>query len=98
MSTQAKSFSSEACTEVVDTLTKSSKREMPFDIIETMKLEIPMCVMGSYDPLTHLTQKDISWLVRHELDLYEEGEDTDIKNPRQAQAARRFLERYPIPL
>ena len=53
---------------------------------------IPACVAASYDPLTHKTPDDVAFLVRHELDLYEEGEETDM-TARDARDARRWLER-----
>lgn len=59
-----------------------------------MKLKIPSYVMGSIDPLTHKTEEDIAYLVRHELDLYEEGEETDM-TAADARAARRWLGQHP---
>jgi hypothetical protein len=47
--------------------------------------------MGSHDPLSHNTQSDIWFLVQHELGLFEEGEDSDLKTLACAARARRVL-------
>ncbi len=53
-------------------------------------LNIPAFVARSYDPHSHKTKDDLAWLIRHELDLYEEDEETDM-TPRDARAARLWL-------
>lgn len=39
------------------------------------------------------TVEEVTWWVRHELDLYEEGQESDL-TPRTAAAARRFLTKH----
>jgi hypothetical protein len=34
--------------------------------------------LGGLDPLSHKTPDDLAWMARHEIDLYEEGEESDI--------------------
>ncbi len=43
-----------------------------------MKLDIPTFIIGSIDPLQHKTREDITALIQHEVNLYEEGEETDL--------------------
>jgi hypothetical protein len=46
---------------------------------------------------THQTIEDVCHQVRHELDLYEEGEETDM-TPKTAALARKFLKKQTKPL
>lgn len=57
----------------------------------TMAAHLPMCVIGTFDPLTHKTLEDLRFIVRHEMDLYEEGEPNEIRNDNDLKACRRFL-------
>ncbi len=52
---------------------------------------LPMCVVGNFDPLVHKTVADLRYIVRHELDMFEEGQETDIRTKRSEQACRKFL-------
>jgi hypothetical protein len=52
---------------------------------------IPRCVEGNYDSLTHTTIEDLAFCTQHELDLYYEGEDNEIKNERNAVIAKRYF-------
>lgn len=53
--------------------------------------KMPDCAMGNFDPLVHKTIPDLRYCVQHELDLHDEGEETDIKTPSQVAACREFL-------
>lgn len=57
---------------------------------------------GLYWPTFHVdadkpivTQQDVSWAVLHELDLFDEGQDTNVLTLSQSREARRFLKQYP---
>ena len=36
--------------------------------------------MGGFDPCQHTTLEDLRWMTIHEVDLYEEGEESDIRS------------------
>lgn len=63
-------------------------------LIASTKLVVPSHVERAHDPLAHLTQDDIWRLVRQELDLYNEGEDNDIKTKACAARVIRFLAKH----
>lgn len=48
----------------------------------------------SFDALSHKTTSDLVFLARHELDLYEEGEETDIRTPAELAKVRQFVRAY----
>ncbi len=50
----------------------------------------PRLLMNGFDPLAHTTVRDLFHLAQHELDLYEEGEPTDIKTRKQFHAVQVF--------
>ena len=52
---------------------------------------LPSGVVAGYDPLNHITPAAILGLARHELDLWEEGEESGITSARQARRVRRML-------
>lgn len=52
--------------------------------------EMPDCLMG-YDPFQQKTIDDLIWMGQHEIDLYEEGEETDIENKRQLGQVRKWM-------
>lgn len=54
--------------------------------------QLPRVCMGNYDPLAHTTVQDLVYCAQHELDMYEEGEETDIKSAKQAQKVRDFIQ------
>ncbi len=58
---------------------------------EAARKKLPGVLIGSYDPLTHRTVSDLRYLACHELDLFYEGEETDIKTNRQLNQVRDFL-------
>jgi hypothetical protein len=60
---------------------------------KTALYELPNCITG-YDALTHLTPDDLAWLVLLQIDLREEGEESDIKTNRQLVQCRRYVARY----
>lgn len=51
----------------------------------------PTCCAGGIDPLQHKTISDFVRLVQHELDMYEEGEETDIQTAKQLAECKRFI-------
>lgn len=50
--------------------------------------------IGGFDALAHKTAGDLVFLVRHELDLYEESEENDFKTRRQVTLAKRFISKW----
>lgn len=56
--------------------------------------EMPECAMGNYDPLEHKTVEDLVFCAQHELDMYEEGEETDISTTRQVKQVRAFIAKW----
>ena len=54
---------------------------------------LPVEIVASFDPLTHKTIADLVYIVRHELDLYNEGEETDLTRDSLADC-RKFLKRF----
>lgn len=65
----------------------------PFKTFSSAVRAMPEACAGNFDALSMTTIKDLAYCARHELDLCEEGEETDIKTTAQAAAVRRFLER-----
>jgi len=61
---------------------------------EDARKELPIPVIGNFDPLTHKTVADLVYIAQHELDLYAEGEDTDIRSTVQAGTVREFIAKY----
>jgi len=61
-----------------------------------MKLDIPIYIIGSHDPLVHTTQADINYLVQHEIDLYEEGEETTLTR-KEYLSAKKYLKKHSSP-
>lgn len=59
-----------------------------------MKTKIPSFIMSSPDDNGNAdTPENWAWVIQHEIDLYEEGQDDpDIKNNRQYQQAKKCLE------
>jgi hypothetical protein len=56
--------------------------------------DMPNCVFGNYDALTHKTVADLVYCAQHELDLYNEGEFCDIRSPVGAKQAKKFIEKW----
>jgi hypothetical protein len=52
---------------------------------------LPMCVVGNFDALTHKTVADLRYIVQHELDMFREGQETDILTKRDERLCRKFL-------
>lgn len=51
---------------------------------------MPDLLVASVDD--HKTPMDFFFLVQHEIDLYDEGEDSDIRNARDRAACVKFME------
>lgn len=58
---------------------------------ETAVNRMPTALQRSYDPLNHTSVRDLAYLTAHELDLYAEGEESDIRTPREAREAHEYL-------
>lgn len=54
---------------------------------------LPACVQG-FDPLGHTTVSDLVFMVQHELDMLQEGEETDIRSAADTKVCQRFLARW----
>lgn len=52
---------------------------------------MPRALQGSFDPLTHKTVSDLARLAAHELDLYTESEECDIRNSGEAKTVHAYL-------
>jgi hypothetical protein len=66
------------------------ERKMTFD---TLLKRMPLCLAGSLDVVgQHRTASDLAWLAQHEIDLFDEGEESDIRNSRERDSAVRFME------
>ena len=64
------------------------KKLTPFDrAINTM----PGFLTAGLDCHSHRTIGDLIFMAQTQLDFYEEGEDSDIRTPYQARAARRWI-------
>lgn len=55
--------------------------------------EMPLCV-GGFDGLRHDSPADCAWLVQMQVDLWDEGEESDIKTKRQYEQCKRYLTKY----
>lgn len=62
-------------------------------LFDKARRELPRCV-GGFDPLGHKTVQDLVSLAQHELDLYHEGEENDIRTPKQLAAVKAFVMKY----
>lgn len=52
---------------------------------------MPSCI-GGYDPMRHKTVADLVYIVRTEMDMFEEGEpEADIRTQKQYGAAKKFI-------
>jgi hypothetical protein len=64
---------------------------------ERAYLDFEKLNIGGFDAFQHTSVKDLWWLVRHELDLYEEGEENDftskdfLEQLDKTKAARKYL-------
>lgn len=63
-------------------------------LFEAALRDLPLAVFGSYDALYHKTVSDLVWIAQHELDLYEEGEETDIRSKAQVAQVRKFIAKW----
>ena len=57
------------------------------ELVERM----PIQLVGSFDALRHKTPADLARLAEHEIDLFDEGEESDIKTHRERFDVRAFL-------
>jgi len=55
--------------------------------------ELPKCCRG-FDPWYHKTCSDLAWLVLLQVDLYDENEDSEIKNMREYQQCKRYVAKW----
>lgn len=52
---------------------------------------LPRCCAGGFDPGSHKTVADLRALVQHEIDLHDEGDETEIATAADLRACARFL-------
>ena len=55
--------------------------------------EMPDYISG-YDPFNHKTADDLGWLVLLQCDLYEEGEESDIRTKAMYRRSLAFANKY----
>lgn len=59
------------------------------DAVSTM----PVCLMGGFDPHYHNTIELLRELGQHELDMFDDGEETDIQSDAEYRQVDRWMER-----
>jgi len=55
--------------------------------------ELPAYCNG-YDSLYHKTANDLAWLVLLQIDLFDEGEDSEIRNIRQYNQCKKYVKKW----
>jgi hypothetical protein len=65
------------------------------DQFEKFRDTMPKAIVGNFDPMTHKTISDLKYLGQHELDMFEEGQETDISNKRDANSVRGWMNSMP---
>lgn len=58
---------------------------------------MPRCV-GGFDALTHFNVDDLVFLTQLQMDLFEEGEESDIKNRRQYEQCKKYVQTWSVSL
>lgn len=53
--------------------------------------KLPSFITG-FDQFHHKTAEDLGWLVLLQIDLYKEGEESDITNHRQLKQAEKYID------
>lgn len=56
--------------------------------------EMPECICGGFDPCAHTSIADLVNIARHELDLYQEGEETDITSAIDEDQVKKFISKW----
>jgi hypothetical protein len=56
--------------------------------------QLPESCRGNYDALSHTNVADLVYCAQHELDLYEEGEESNIKSAKQAQKVKDYINAF----
>jgi hypothetical protein len=54
---------------------------------------MPGAVIGNFDPIGHTNTGDLAWIAQHELDMYQEGEETDITSEAEAFRVRAYRDK-----
>jgi len=62
-----------------------------FRSIEEALDNMPLLLVSSYDPGFHKTLADLVSLGQHEIDLYDEGEESDIGNSAERSKVLKFV-------
>lgn len=75
---------------VVTPVRQNPKSKVLVSYQEALK-RLPKSLAGSFDPLTHKTVSDLASLAQHELNLYEEGEPSEIRNAAMQRVVARYL-------
>lgn len=60
---------------------------------EKARKQVPGCCLG-FDAFQHKTISDLVFMVQHEIDLYDEGETTDIEDRDDLRQCRAFVARW----
>ncbi len=55
--------------------------------------QVPACCLG-FDQFQHKTISDLVFMVQHEVDLYEEDDESDIRTKAQLTACKNFIARW----
>jgi hypothetical protein len=66
-------------------------RNRPITFAQALR-RLPGFAWNSYDPEYHKRPVDLAWIVLHEIDLYEEGQDgAEITSGRQVAQGRKYI-------
>jgi hypothetical protein len=63
------------------------------DLFEEALKNMPECIYG-YDPFNHKTANDLAWLVLLQIDLFQEGEDSEIRTKSDLIKCKNFVKKY----
>ena len=65
--------------------------------LDEAKRECPSVLIAGIDHMAHETVFDYGWTAQHQIYLYEEGEDADIKNAKQCLVVANYAIRCGVP-
>lgn len=55
--------------------------------------ELPNYI-GGYDPFVHKTPNDLAWVVSLQVDLFDEGEDSEVRTAAMRKRCVRYIRRW----
>jgi len=64
---------------------------MSNDVFEKAFNSMPKCLVAGYDSFHHKSVKDLWWMARIQLDLYEEDEDSDIVTDKDLRHVKNWM-------